>query len=154
MKLPLVIIQIVNFNGRDALGNLFFECYESIFSQTYKNYIVHMIDNKSTDSSVREIHSKFPSVKVTLVNKNIGYSANSIGLKYFRETEADYLLVMNSDAILEKHCLENLIEYMEKNKNIGAANPLIMLNQKRDILWSTGVLVNNAGFSSNENYQG
>ncbi|HAV93172.1 TPA: hypothetical protein DCW38_08360 [candidate division WOR-3 bacterium] len=152
MKLPLVVIQVVNYNGRENLGRVFYDCYESIYKQTFKNFVIHMIDNKSTDNSVEEIHSKFPSVKVTLLNKNIGYTANNIGLRYFRNIEADYILIMNSDVILEKDSLEKLVSFMEKNPSVGASNPLILLNQKKDIVCSSGVRVNRAGFASNSDF--
>ena len=152
MKLPLVVIQIVNYNGRENLGRIFYDCYESIYKQTFKNFVIHMIDNKSTDNSVEEIHNKFPSVKVTLLNKNIGYTANNIGLRYFRHIEADYILIMNSDVILEKDSLEKLVSSMEKNPSLGASNPLILLNKKRDIVCSSGIRINRSGFASNSDF--
>ncbi|MDD3803645.1 MAG: glycosyltransferase [bacterium] len=152
MKLPLVIIQIVNFNGSSLLGDVFFECMQSIFLQTFKNFIVHVIDNNSTDSSVEDLHKRFPAVKITRANRNVGYSANNLGLKYYNYTEAEYLVVMNNDVILEKNCIGNLVEFMESHKSAGGANPLILMNRKRDIVWSGGLIVNKAGFASNDGF--
>ncbi|MGE3062928.1 MAG: glycosyltransferase family 2 protein [bacterium] len=152
MKPPLAVIQIVNYNGRENLKDLFFECYESVFSQSYTNFKVHVIDNNSTDDSVEILKAEFPEVKVTEAGGNFGYTANNFGLKYFELIEADYLLVMNSDVILERDCLKNLIHFMENNTGVGAANPMIMMNRKRDIICSTGINLNEAAFSRNSGF--
>ncbi|MEJ5307481.1 MAG: glycosyltransferase family 2 protein [candidate division WOR-3 bacterium] len=151
MKKNLYIVQIVNFNGSSLLKDVFFESIDSIFKQTYKNYIVHLIDNCSNDSSVEDVHRLFPAVKVTRVNKNFGYVSHNFGLNYFFYSGADILLVMNNDIILDKDFLENF-DRIFLNEDIGAAIPLIKFNGKRDIINSTGLVLNLAGFAKNRDY--
>lgn len=151
MKRNLYIVQIVNFNGSTILKEIFFETIDSIFKQTYKNFIVHLIDNCSTDSSVEDVHRLFPAVKVTRVNKNFGYVSHNFGLKYFFYSEADILLAMNNDIILEKDFLENFDKVFLK-KDVGAAIPMIKFNCKRDMINSTGLILNLTGFAKNRDY--
>ncbi|MEO0280975.1 MAG: glycosyltransferase family 2 protein [candidate division WOR-3 bacterium] len=151
MKRNLYIVQIVNFNGSSLLKDVFFESIDSIFKQTYKNFIIHLIDNCSTDSSVEDVHRLFPAVKVTRVNKNFGYVSHNFGLKYFFYSGSDILLVMNNDIILEKDFLENFDKGF-LNKDVGAAIPCIKFNGKRDMINSTGLILNLAGFAKNRDY--
>ncbi|MEO0289070.1 MAG: glycosyltransferase family 2 protein [candidate division WOR-3 bacterium] len=151
MKRNLYIVQIVNYNGSSLLKNVFFESINSIFKQTYKNFIVHLIDNCSTDSSVEDVHRLFPAVKVTKINKNLGYVSHNFGLKYFFYSQADILLVMNNDIILERDFLENF-DRIFLRKDVGAAIPLIKFNCKRDMINSTGLILNLAGFAKNRDY--
>uniref|UniRef100_A0A7C3J6I1 Glycosyltransferase family 2 protein n=1 Tax=candidate division WOR-3 bacterium TaxID=2052148 RepID=A0A7C3J6I1_UNCW3 len=151
MKKNLYIVQILNYNGSSFLKDVFFESIGSIFKQTYKNYIVHLIDNCSTDTSVEDVHKNFPAVKVTRVNKNLGYVSHNFGLKYFLYAQADILLVMNNDIILEKDFLEKLDPVFNR-KDVGAAMPLIKFNRKKDIINSTGLILNLTGFAKNRDY--
>lgn len=151
MKKNLYIVQIVNYNGSSLLKDVFFESIDSIFKQTYKNFIVHLIDNCSTDSSIEDVHRLFPAVKVTRINKNFGYVSHNFGLKYFFYSGADLLLVMNNDIILEKDFLEKFDRIFLK-KDVGAAIPLIKFNGKRDMINSTGLILNLTGFAKNRDY--
>ncbi|HAF08135.1 MAG: Glycosyltransferase [candidate division TA06 bacterium 32_111] len=151
MNKNLYIVQILNHNGSSFLKEVFFESIDSVFKQTYKNYIVHLIDNSSTDSSVEDVHKRFPAVKITRVNRNFGYVSHNFGLKYFFYADADILLVMNNDIILEKDFLEKLDPVFNK-EDVGAAMPLIKFNRKKDVINSTGLILNLAGFSKNRDY--
>lgn len=152
MRMPLVIVQIVNYNGEKLLGEILYESVGSVFSQSYPNFIVHILDNASADKSADELSRRFPAAKISRISRNTGYCANNFGLKYFKYSEADYLLVMNNDLILEKDCLKNLVEHMESNPSLGGANPLILMNRKRDVVWSGGLKINKAAFASNDGF--
>lgn len=147
----LVIIQIVNYNGFEYTGNLFIECIESVLKQTHKNIIIHMLDNHSTDESVRMVEELFPVVKISSMMKNWGYAAHNFGVPYFMYTNAEYLLIMNNDIILEEHCIENLLKRMEDD-NIGAVMPLIHFLDKPDYINSAGIQMNYSAFSCNNGF--
>ena len=57
---PLVSICVVNFNGIRFLK----EFFESLYSQTYKNFEVIFVDNDSTDASVEYTENNYQKVKV------------------------------------------------------------------------------------------
>ncbi len=151
MRKNLYIFQILNYNGISLLNEVFIESISSIFKQSYKNYIVHLIDNRSTDSSVEEIHRLFPAVKITRVNKNYGYVSHNFGLKYFYYSDADGLIVMNNDIVLEFDFLENIDRVFRKS-DVGVVMPMIKFNNKKDMINSTGLILNLGGFAKNRDY--
>jgi glycosyltransferase involved in cell wall biosynthesis len=56
----LVSIIIINWNGEKWLKN----CLDSIYSQTYKNFEVILVDNASFDKSIKYIEEFYPQVKI------------------------------------------------------------------------------------------
>ncbi len=152
MNSHLIIVQIVNYNGLLNKNDIFKKCLDSVKDQTYRNLIVHIIDNNSNDGSIDFINQNYPAYKLTVNRKNEGYVAHNRGLKYFYKYNGDYLIVMNNDIILEEDTIEKMVEYVEKNPNIGICSPIINFSGKRDIINSTGILLNYAGFTANRDY--
>ncbi|PJE68819.1 glycosyltransferase family 2 protein, partial [Candidatus Shapirobacteria bacterium CG10_big_fil_rev_8_21_14_0_10_38_14] len=46
-KWPFVSVIVVNFNGKEFIG----ECLDSVLKSDYPNFEIVLIDNASTDSS-------------------------------------------------------------------------------------------------------
>ena len=88
----------------------------SVFGQTYKKYIEHiLIDGGSTDSTVDIIKKhKFINKKI-IIAKNLSiYSSLNLGIK---KSTGDYILILNSDDILnEESTIEKVIKIINKNK--------------------------------------
>ncbi len=72
------------------------ECLNSIYNQTYKNYEVIVIDDGSTDDSLKKI-SKFPVNKLLKTNRKQAGGARNCGLK---EATGDYIIFLDSDDYL------------------------------------------------------
>jgi len=88
---PKVFVLTLNYNGKD----LTIECVNSILKSEYKNFSVVVIDNGSTDGSVKALREKFGNRIVILENqKNLGYARGfNVGLKFaFEDNKADYCL--------------------------------------------------------------
>lgn len=147
----LVIVQIVNYNGYSNTGTLFLESIDSILRQTYKNILIHVLDNGSRDGSLKMIRERFPAVKITKMMRNWGYTAHNFGIPYFDYYDAGYMLLMNNDVILEEHCLEKLIEKCS-DENTGAVMPAVNFLDKPDYTNSAGLHINYAGFACNAGF--
>jgi hypothetical protein len=75
-------------------------------------------DQNSTDSTVSIIQSEYPWVKL-ICGENDGLS-KGYNIAY-RSTESDYLLFLGMDAFPEENTLPVLLDYLEKNPDVGAA---------------------------------
>lgn len=108
MKNKISII-IVNFNGKKWLDG----CLTSLSKQTYINYEIILVDNASTDDSVKFVKVKFPKVKVVVNTKNIGFAGgNNRG---YKEALGDYILLLNNDVKVDKVFLAKFLESFRKN---------------------------------------
>lgn len=139
----LVSINILTYNGQDLIE----PCLNSVLKQTYPNIEILIIDNASTDNTLKVI-SKFVShsqIGVGLIEnkKNLGFAAgHNIGIK---QSRGGYVLCLNQDIVLDKDFVKYAVEAMEKNDKIGSVQCKLlkirnMNRPKSNIIDSTGLL--------------
>ena len=82
------------------------------------------MDNASTDGSSDWIAINFPEVIVVNNNKNYGYAGGcNRGAKVAR---GDYLVFLNNDTIQDKGWLDPLVDFLNLNPKVAAAQPKIL----------------------------
>jgi len=108
MKIPIIIL---NWNGiEDTL-----ECMESIFAQTYTDYIVYLLDNGSEGDDVTILKGKYgtnPKVQLVLEPKNHGFTlGNNLILEEYilPNPDYEYVILLNNDTTVSDNWLENLL---------------------------------------------
>lgn len=117
MSLSIVIL---NYNTKDLLR----DCLESIFKNhkpeiTRGEYEVIVVDNASNDESPKMVLNEFPKVKLIINPQNLGFAkGNNRGIK---ETRGKYILLLNSDTLIEKGTLPVMVKYLEDNPEVGVA---------------------------------
>lgn len=127
----MIGIVTVLYNSESVLDDFF----DSLENQTYKDFVVYAIDNKSTDDSVKktkELISK-STVKCKLIenDKNLGVAAgNNIGIKAALNDKCDYVLLANNDIVMANDTISNLLDGLEE-QDADMAVPKILF-------WKTG----------------
>jgi hypothetical protein len=113
-------IILVNYNGT----NFLYDCLSSIKQFVDgSDYEVIIIDNFSTDDSVKIIEEKFPFFKLICSTDNLGFGkANNLAAKY---TQGEYLLFLNTDTILIENTPKILADYLAQNKDAGVVGSRI-----------------------------
>lgn len=114
-------IIIVNYRTYDLTK-------QTINSVIYKNhpfeYDIYVVDSASQDGSLEKLQNDFSqSIESGLIkflasaeNKGFAY-ANNLALK---EISSRYVLLLNSDTVVLDNCLEDCMDYMQDNPQIGA----------------------------------
>ncbi|MBP1157454.1 MULTISPECIES: glycosyltransferase family 2 protein [unclassified Paenibacillus] len=115
-------IIIVNYNTCELTLN----CLKSVYeSQTSYRFEVLLIDNHSQDASVSEIKKHYPEVRLFCNNENVGFSrANNQGIRVAKGT---YVLLLNSDTVVQTDTFQNMIDFMEQHPRVGAAGCKVVL---------------------------
>ena len=122
IKIDLSII-IVNYNTKNLLRNLLTSFKNSNLGN-YKAEVI-VIDNASFDGSVEMVKNNFSQVKLVINKKNLGYAkANNKGI---RKARGRYILLLNSDTLLNKTTIFKMIKFMDENKKYIAATCRIEL---------------------------
>ena len=125
MKLPLVTLLILNYNGMRYIKN----CLDSVLATAYPNFRVAVIDNASTDGSAEFIEESYPEIMLIKLKKNYGFAkAYNLAL---RSISSEYVALLNNDIEVEPSWLKKLIFYMEKDEKVAAANPKMLFIQDR-----------------------
>jgi GT2 family glycosyltransferase len=121
-KMYKVFCVIVTYNGSKWIR----KCLESIRnSSTPINTIV--VDNNSNDDTLKIIKNGFPEVTIIESSENLGFGrANNAGIESALLKEADFVLLLNQDAYLQKDMLSKMIAVFESNPEYGVLSPLQM----------------------------
>jgi len=136
---PRVAVIVLNWNGcNDTL-----DCLRSLSELTYPHNEVIVVDNGSIDDSVREISKAFPEVTVLTNSKNLGFAeGNNVGIRYAIERSAQFIFLVNNDAVLEKTALNQMIAMAERDGKIGILGPRILFYDRPEYIESSGAKMN------------
>lgn len=127
-----VVVVIPNWNGETVMG----PCLESLRKQTLRHNVV-VVDNGSTDSSVRFIEKNFPEVTILRQSRNLGFAGGvNIGISYALQNGFTHVALFNNDAVADKNWLVSLGNEMSDDK-VGIVTGLL-LNDKGNKIDSTG----------------
>jgi GT2 family glycosyltransferase len=91
---------------------------------------VVLVDNDSSDDSVAMARAEFGWVEVVELEQNTGFAAaNNVALK---TAKTEYVMLLNTDTQLnEKNGIDEMIEYLEKHKDVGMIGPKLILTDGR-----------------------
>ena len=123
----LISIVIVNWNT----GDLLTECLSSIYDQPSKMDLeTIVVDNVSTDESVRKARAGFPAVRFICNDTNVGFAAANN--QAIRQAQGQYILLLNPDTVVYPGSLDKLVLFLEECPQVGAAGPRL-LNPDRSL---------------------
>ncbi len=126
-KMDLSII-IVNYQTYELTK----QTIDSIINKDHPfQYEIYMVDNASPDDSLERLQKDFaPEQETGLIkfmanNRNSGFAhANNLALK---ESNAKYVLLLNSDTVILNRALAKCINHMEEDSSIGALGCKVVL---------------------------
>ena len=149
MRWPLVSVILLNYNGKK-----FTSLWNSLFKVEYPNYEIIFVDNGSTDGSdklfkklvKKHNNNKIKRIKIIKLNTNVGYSkANNIGVE---EAKGKYIVLLSNDIEVDKYWLKNMINFLEKNKNVGVAQSFMFNFYKRNEKDKMGNFIDVVGYNT------
>lgn len=121
MKIKLSV-NILNYNTAGLLKS----CLSAVLASKgfeARELEVIVVDNNSSDNSVEMVRKDYPDVKLVRNRKNLGFSAgNNVGIKVAR---GNFLLLLNTDTLVEPDALVTVLNAMENDRSIGAATCLL-----------------------------
>lgn len=109
-------IVIVNFNAGDFLVN----CLRSIKKEEKNlNLDIWLVDNNSTDDSLKKCQELFPKINYIINQENIGFgAANNQAL---RNIKNELVLCLNPDTEFNEGVLSYMVQFMKQYHQVGAA---------------------------------
>jgi glycosyltransferase involved in cell wall biosynthesis len=113
--LPLVCICIPTYNAAATIK----ETLESILAQTYKNIVIHVSDNASSDATLMIVESLADHrVNIHRNNENIGGEENFN--RCIQLAEGKYTAIFHADDIYEQDMVAKQVAFFEAHPEAGA----------------------------------
>ena len=104
-----VHIVVVTYNRCDLLR----ECLKALLKLNYKNFMIYLINNHSTDDTEQIIKQEFKNSKIQYYDtgKNLGGAGGfNFGMKIANELPCDYIWLMDDDTIVNANSLTELVK--------------------------------------------
>lgn len=112
---PLVCICIPTYNAQSTIQ----ETLVSILDQTYKNLIIQVVDNCSTDGTLNIVRAfSDPRIKIYENAVNVGGEGNFN--RCIQLAIGDYTAIYHADDIYELDMVQKQVDFLQTNPNVGA----------------------------------
>ena len=116
---PEITLIITNWNGSNLLRECMPTVLEAVRFDRHHCYEVMVIDDCSTDNSLRILADEFPEVRTEQTPQNLGFQeANNYAVKL---AESKIVMPMNNDIKLDPKALHYLAQHFD-NKDIFAVS--------------------------------
>lgn len=118
---PILSVVIVSYNTRAMT----LDCLRTLFGEPgAAGAEVLVVDNASADGSAEAIRAEFPAARVILNERNAGFgAANNLAMAQAR---GRYFLLLNTDAFPLPGAVAGLIDFLDKNPDVGVAGPRLL----------------------------
>ena len=117
-----VAVVILNWNGwKDTIS-----CLESLLRLDYPDFYLVVVDNASTDDSVAQISRAMPHVELLQTGANLGFGGGcNAGIRHALDKGADYIWLVNSDAVADPGALSALVRVADGNPALGSVGSVL-----------------------------
>ncbi|WP_029905991.1 glycosyltransferase family 2 protein [Prevotella sp. 10(H)] len=121
-----VAVVILNWNGKTLLEQ--FLPYVIRYT-THSDVEIVVADNGSTDDSVSFLYAQYPQVTLIKLPENYGFAGGYN--KALENINAEYFVLLNSDVEVTDNWLFPVIEHLDNNRDIAAAQPKILAQRNK-----------------------
>lgn len=133
-----VTVVIPHYNGIERIK----ECLDSLSLQTFHDFRIIIVDNKSTDGSQTYLRTYYPHIELLELEHNTGFAyAVNRGIEYAIKMKSEFVFVLNNDTILKPSCLELLVVGIKKYPEASSVQPKILNAFHKDRIDSMGIVI-------------
>ena len=97
------------------------------------------VDNGSTDGSDTQVEQRFPEVELLRTGENLGFSGgNNVGIRRALERDADWVLLLNDDAVADEGLPAALAAAAAARPDAGVLACKVLFADRPDLLMYAG----------------
>lgn len=128
-----VSVVILNWNGKKLLEKFL---PSVIHYTTHPDVEIVVADNGSTDDSLIFLQTEYSQIRCVELSDNHGFAEGYN--RVLKEVDAEYFVLLNSDVEVTEGWLLPIIEYLDTNKDIAAAQPKILAQRNKSFFEYAG----------------
>lgn len=139
-KTPKVGIVILTYNSEEYIAG----CLKNLLKNAYDNFSCVIVDNSSTDQTVKIVKDKYPKLKLIKNKSNLGYAAgNNVGIRHLlKNKNVSYILILNPDTLVSPNLISECVRVLIHGNKIGIVGPIITYARDPDKIWFAGGYLN------------
>jgi GT2 family glycosyltransferase len=125
----------VTYGSSEVLPDFF----SSLDKQTYRNFILIVVDNYSTDGTLDRLRA-YGGCDLCLIanDHNVGVAAgNNQGIRAAVDAGCEYVLLLNNDVVFGSDLFQQLLDGLTEH-NCQMTTPLIYYHDRPDVIWCAG----------------
>jgi hypothetical protein len=132
---PKTTVVVLNWNSREMTA----QCIRSLLAMDAPRFEILVVDNGSRDGSAEMLATEFREVSVFPQACNLGFAAGcNVGMRHALASDADYVLLINNDTIVDTRLLQALLDEAEGHQDAGIVSPKIYYYSLPDCFWWVG----------------
>ena len=135
-----VSVVITNYNGQDILP----KTLESVRQLDPMPAEVILVDDGSTDQSVKKAKEILPSLRVVLMGKNTA-RLNQVRNAGLRAARHKLVFLMDNDILLEPDCVRNLMHEMSRLPHAVVCTPRLLFANEPNRIYTDGAKLHYIG---------
>ncbi|MEA3398139.1 MAG: glycosyltransferase family 2 protein [Patescibacteria group bacterium] len=113
------------------------KCLASIKNQTYSNYEIIVVNDRSLDRLshlIKKYKNEF-GIKIEFIHNSTNHGAPYSRNKGYLRSKGEYILFCDADIVLAPNALEKMLETLRQNPNASYAYPAHKYGHKLFRLW-------------------
>ncbi len=119
---PRVWVSLINWNDHDDTAR----ALASLRTLEFRAFRTLVIDNGSTDDSLRRLRAQFPEADYLPLPENLGFgAANNHALRRALADGTPYVWLLNNDAEADPDALTAMVRALDEEPRLGAAGCVI-----------------------------
>ena len=129
----MVSVIIVNFNGEVIIR----DCINALRKQTYDDFEIVIVDNASSDNSLKVIHQFLHETSIRVLVRiipliaNLGFAGGNIeGLQH---ASGNYIALLNNDTEPDEVWLEELVRGLDEHSNVGICASKLICHDSNNV---------------------
>jgi len=149
---PKVSVIVVSYNSEAYIT----QCIESLLQSNYPKLEIIVVDNASSDNSIKELKKYQNKIKLISNQENIGFAGgNNLGIK---NSTGEIIVLINPDAYVTSNSIRELVLPLLLDKKIMITGPKIYYPRTTKIQSAGGIINKNAlprhlGYGQEDSYQ-
>lgn len=127
LEAPMVEAVIVTWNKRDDVIQLLEQLKH--INYPIEKLEITVVDNHSTDGTIKEIETFYPSVNLIKNRENLGGAGGfNAGMRWVLENRpaCEYMWLLDNDVLVDKNALKELVAVMNSNPEAGICGSKII----------------------------
>lgn len=129
---------VLNWNGREPL----LQTLAALYRSDYAFNEILLVDNGSTDGSVKAVCTAFPAVEILAQNHNLGASeGRNVGIRRAVSAGADYVFNIDNDIEVYPDTVGELVRVAEERPDVGIVGTMMYFKDDPTLIQNVGARI-------------